>query len=94
MRSRRFPREASALLTVQAYLRSLSRLRAAATASAAQARISFAFSGGKITHPVREMLMTGNFLSLWKNLVAVADDARPCLTRRIPTLAFKDVDIR
>ena len=54
----------------------------------------FAFSGGKITHPVREMLMTGNFLSLWKNLVAVADDARPCLTRRIPTLAFKDVDIR
>ena len=54
----------------------------------------FAFSGGKITHPVREMLMTGNFISLWQHLVAVADDARPCSTYRIPTLAFTGVDVR
>ncbi len=54
----------------------------------------FAFSGGKITHPVREMLMTGNFITLWQNLAAVADDARSCLTRRIPTIAFTGVDIR
>ena len=54
----------------------------------------FAVSGGKILHPVREMLMTGNFISLWKHLLAVADDARDCLSRRIPSLAFTDVDIR
>ena len=54
----------------------------------------FAFSGGKITHPVREMLMTGNFITLWQHLAAVADDARPCATYAIPTLAFTDVDVR
>ena len=54
----------------------------------------FAFAGGKIVHPVREMLMTGSFLTLWNSLAAVADDARPCMTRRIPSLWFKDVDVR
>lgn len=53
----------------------------------------FAFSGGRITHPVREMLVTGNFIDLWSHLVAVADDARPCLSKLIPTLAFENVDI-
>ena len=38
------------------------------------------------------MLITGNFLTLWNNLVAVADDARPCLSKLVPTLAFKEVD--
>ena len=52
----------------------------------------FLVQGGKIVHPVREMLITGNFLTLWGNLLAVADDARPCLSKLIPTLAFKDVD--
>ena len=47
---------------------------------------------GKIVHPVREMLITGNFLTLWGNLLAAAEDARPCLSKLIPTLAFKDVD--
>jgi PmbA protein len=47
---------------------------------------------GKRVHPVREMLITGNFITLWNNLVAVADDARPCLSKLVPTLAFKEVD--
>ena len=54
----------------------------------------FAFADGKIVHPVREMLMTGNFITLWNSLAAVADDARPCLTRRIPSLWFREVDVR
>lgn len=51
----------------------------------------FLVRGGQVVHPVREMLITGNFLSLWNNLVAAADDARPCLSKRIPTLAFQNV---
>lgn len=52
----------------------------------------FLFSGGKIVRPVSEMLVTGNFLQLWKRLVAAGDDARPCLSKLIPTVAFSDVD--
>ena len=52
----------------------------------------FLVKDGKIVHPVREMLITGNFLTLWGNLLAAAEDARPCLSKLIPTLAFKDVD--
>ena len=48
--------------------------------------------GGKRVHPVREMLITGNFLTLWNNLLAAADDARPCLSKLVPTLAFANVD--
>lgn len=53
----------------------------------------FAFAGGRILHPVREMLMTGNFLQLWNNLTDVADDARACMSKLIPTLAFSNVDV-
>ena len=53
----------------------------------------FFFREGRPVHPVREMLVTGNFLELWKNLTATADDARPCLSKRIPSLAFSQVDI-
>ena len=52
----------------------------------------FLIKDGKKVHPVREMLITGNFLTLWNNLVAAAQDARPCQTKLIPTLAFKNVD--
>ena len=52
----------------------------------------FLVRNGKIVHPVREMLITGNFLTLWGKLLAAADDARPCLSKLIPTLAFTDVD--
>lgn len=52
----------------------------------------FLIRNGKRVHPVREMLITGNFLQLWGDIFATADDARPCLTKSIPSLAFKNVD--
>ena len=52
----------------------------------------FAFKNGRIAHPVRDMVVTGNFLDLWHHLVACGDDARVCLAKQVPTLAFKDVD--
>lgn len=52
----------------------------------------FAFENGRITHPVREMLVTGNFIDLWNHLIATADDARLCMSKIIPTLAFRNID--
>ncbi len=52
----------------------------------------YLFSGGKITRPVSGMLVTGNFISLWKDFIASADDARSCMSKLIPTLAFSNVD--
>ena len=52
----------------------------------------FAFENGRIIHPVHEMLVTGNFMDLWSKLVAVADDARLCMSKLIPTLAFEKID--
>lgn len=52
----------------------------------------FAFKDGKITHPVREMVVTGNLLDVWSRLIACGDDARLCMSKLIPTLAFADVD--
>ena len=51
----------------------------------------FAFSKGKITHPVREMLITGNMIDLWNSLMAAGTDARDCARWQIPTLAFEGV---
>lgn len=53
----------------------------------------FLVKDGRIIFPLREMLMTGDFITLWNNLVATADDARPCMSKLIPTLAFSNVDI-
>ena len=53
----------------------------------------FLVRDGKKVHPVREVLVTGNFLQLWNNLLATADDARPCLSKLIPSLAFTNVDV-
>nr|MCR5352285.1 TldD/PmbA family protein [Bacteroidales bacterium] len=52
----------------------------------------YLFEDGRIVRPVSGMLMTGNFLSLWSRLVAAGDDARPCQTKLVPTLAFEAVD--
>ncbi|MGN0196357.1 MAG: TldD/PmbA family protein [Candidatus Cryptobacteroides sp.] len=52
----------------------------------------FAFRGGKIVHPVREMVITGNFLELWNNLAGAGIDARTCMSKIIPSLAFTNVD--
>ena len=51
----------------------------------------FAFSKGKITHPVREMLITGNLTELWNSLIAAGTDARSCARWQIPSLAFENV---
>ena len=51
----------------------------------------FAFSRGKITHPVKEMLITGNIIELWNTLVTVGTDARKCSRWQIPTVAFEGV---
>jgi PmbA protein len=53
---------------------------------------AFAFKDGRITHPVREMLITGNLVDLWNHFMAAGDDARPCKSKLIPTLAFENVD--
>ena len=51
----------------------------------------FAFSKGKITHPVKEMLITGNMMTLWNSLIAAGSDARTSSRWQIPTLAFENV---
>ncbi|MDY6277721.1 MAG: TldD/PmbA family protein [Bacteroidales bacterium] len=50
------------------------------------------YYGPDSSFPVRELVITGNMLDLWNNLVAVGSDARPCKPRVVPTLVFKDVD--
>lgn len=51
----------------------------------------FAFSRGKITHPVKEMLITGNMIELWNSLIAAGTDARESARWQIPTIAFANV---
>ena len=51
----------------------------------------FAFSKGKITHPVKEMLITGNMKTLWNSLIAAGSDARTSARWQIPTIAFENV---
>ena len=50
------------------------------------------FKNGKPVRPVNEMLVTGNFLQLWKNFLAAGEDYRLCSTKLIPSLAFRKVD--
>ena len=52
----------------------------------------YLFKDGRIVRPVSGMLMTGNLLTLWSRLLFAGDDARPCQTKLIPTLAFGEVD--
>lgn len=51
----------------------------------------FAFAAGKITHPVREMLITGNIMELWNSLVVAGSDARESSRWQIPSIAFEGV---
>ena len=53
----------------------------------------FMVRGGKIAFPVKEALMTGDFLTLWNNLIFAAEDARLCMSKLIPSIAFAGVDI-
>ena len=50
------------------------------------------FENGRIVRPVSEMLITGNFLTLWKHLLAAGDNYRSCATKLVGALAFRDVD--
>ena len=50
------------------------------------------FRDGKITHPIREMVVTGNMITLWNGILAAGTDARPCTRWQIPTLAFNAAD--
>ena len=52
----------------------------------------FWFEGGEILFPVREMNISGNIISLWRNLAMVGNDARKCSRWLIPSLAFENVD--
>ena len=51
----------------------------------------FAFSKGKITHPVKEMLITGNMIELWQSLIAAGTDTRDSSRWQIPSIAFEGV---
>ena len=50
------------------------------------------FEEGKIVKPVSGMIATGNMLKLWAGFKAAGSDARRCMSKLIPTLAFSDVD--
>ncbi len=48
--------------------------------------------GGRLSVPVSEMNITGNFLDLLNNLAAVGNDPNPWSGYRTPTLVFRDVE--
>lgn len=52
----------------------------------------FYFENGEILHPVKEMNVTGNLISLWNNLIDAGTDARETSRWLIPTLAFESVN--
>jgi PmbA protein len=47
---------------------------------------------GKITRPVNEMNISGNFMTLWNNLLETASDTYTYSSFLSPTMMFKDVD--
>ncbi len=53
----------------------------------------FWFENGKRVHSIKEMNMTGNFLSLWRKNCFIGNDPLEYVQWQIPTLAFEDVDI-
>jgi PmbA protein len=46
---------------------------------------------GKIVHPVNEMNVSGNFITLWSNLAEMGNDPYLVSTNRRPSIYFKDV---
>lgn len=52
----------------------------------------FLVEKGVLVKPVAEMNITGNFKSLWQNLVAVGNDVDPTRSWRMPSLVFDQVD--
>lgn len=52
----------------------------------------FLIENGKLTQPVSEMNITGNFITLWASLAAIGNDARKSSSWLIPSLVFEGVD--
>jgi PmbA protein len=52
----------------------------------------FLFHDGKIVHPVNEMLVSGNLITLWNNLMAAADDQMESRKWQLPSLCFSNVN--
>ena len=52
----------------------------------------FFIDNGVIAHPIREMNITGNIITLWNNLLFTGNDARSVTRWQIPSLAFENVD--
>lgn len=50
------------------------------------------FENGKVTVPICNMLITGNIVELWNNLIAAGNDPLDGMSRQVPTVAFKDVN--
>ena len=46
---------------------------------------------GVIVSPISEMLMTGNMLELWMNLVDTSNDPLDYSAWKVPSLLFTDV---
>jgi PmbA protein len=51
----------------------------------------FWVENGVIVKPVSGMLMTGNMLELWNNLVDTSNDPLGYTTRKVPSLMFANV---
>lgn len=52
----------------------------------------FLIENGKLTQPVNEMNVTGNFIDLWGSLVAVGNDPQPNRSWLVPSLVFNGVN--
>ncbi len=52
----------------------------------------FLIKNGEIAHPIREMNITGNMISLWNTLLFTGNDARRCTRWQVPSLAFECAD--
>lgn len=51
------------------------------------------FENGERLYPVKEMNLTGNFISLWANNLFIGNDPIEFMQWQIPTLAFEGADI-
>ena len=52
----------------------------------------FIFKDGKIQAPVSGMLITGNMIELWSNLLLSGSDPMDGFSRQVPTVAFSNVE--
>ena len=52
----------------------------------------FLIKNGELAHPIREMNITGNMITLWNSLLFSGNDARKCTRWLIPSLAFENTD--